>query len=237
MSSKLSIPIFALVIGLALPAISQDKPTPVRIRAVLHDPARPQADLYYADQNGTLLKIEFRQEDLTRPILMMPFNGSLVLYDKAVINPEKPQENMAASVKLPPDLKQAICVVLPNAAGARPAYRMLLLDDSERAFPGGESRVLSLINVETALQAGEHRLPVKPGQFTRVPSVSKVNDFNMAQTNFYYQKNGAWVAFTERQLQYLDACRRLFIVHATMGALNPTVTTIVDTMRSQNRAN
>ena len=35
--------------------------------------------------------------------------------------------------------------------------------------------------------------------------------------------------FTERQLQYLDACRRLFILHATPGALQPTITTIVDT--------
>lgn len=51
----------------------------------------------------------------------------------------------------------------------------------------------------------------------------------MAQTNFYHQKGGSWVVFAERQLQYLDACRRLFIIHATPGTLQPTVTTIVDT--------
>jgi len=59
--------------------------------------------------------------------------------------------------------------------------------------------------------------------------VRNVNEFNMAQTNFYYQEGGSWVAFTERQLQFLDACRRLFIVHVTPGATAPTVTTIVDT--------
>jgi hypothetical protein len=37
------------------------------------------------------------------------------------------------------------------------------------------------------------------------------------------------VPFTERQLQFLNAYRRLFIVHATPGALQPSVTTIVDT--------
>ncbi len=83
--------------------------------------------------------------------------------------------------------------------------------------------------METAIQAGEHRLPVNPGKFTKVPPVTKVNEYNMAQTNFYYQQGGSWVAFAERQLQYLDACRRLFIIHATPGALQPTVTTIVDT--------
>jgi hypothetical protein len=53
----------------------------------------------------------------------------------------------------------------------------------------------------------------------------------MAQTNFYYQEGEAWVPFTERQLQYLDASRRLFIIHATPGALQPTITTIVDVDR------
>ena len=161
---------------------------------------------------------------------MLPVNGSLVLYDKAAIDPENPAASLAASVKLPPDLKRAIVVVLPAPPGGKPAYRMLLIDDSEKAFPNGESRALSLISVETAIQAGEHKLPVHPGKITRVPPVRKVNEFNMAQTNFYYQQGGSWVAFAERQLQYLDACRRLFIIHATPGALQPTVTTIVDTV-------
>jgi hypothetical protein len=52
----------------------------------------------------------------------------------------------------------------------------------------------------------------------------------MAQTNFYYQQGEAWVPFTERQLQFLDVCRRIFIIHATPGALQPTITTIVDIM-------
>ena len=67
---------------------------------------------------------------------------------------------------------------------------------------------------------------------SRVPPVSKVNEFNMAQTHFYFQQGNSWMAFTERQLQYLDAWRRLFIVHATAGALTPTVTTIVDVTRA-----
>ena len=62
-----------------------------------------------------------------------------------------------------------------------------------------------------------------------MPPVTKVNEFNMAQTNFFYQQGEAWVVFTERQLQYLDASRRLFIIHSTPGALQPTITTIVDT--------
>ena len=218
------------VVGLSLAVHAQDKETavPVQIRAVLHDPVRPTADLFYTDKTGAVVQLNFRPQDLTEPLFTLPLNGSLVLYDKALIDPKKPAASVAASVKLPADLKRAMIVVVPAAEGAKPAYRMLIIDDSESAFPSGESRVLPLISVETAIQAGEHRLPVHPGKITKVPPVKKVDEFNMAQTNFYYQQGGSWVAFTERQLQYLDASRRVFIIHATPGAIQPTVTTIVD---------
>lgn len=230
---KSSLSILTLVAGFSCPVLAQDqeKPAPVQIRAVLHDPVRPVANLFYTDTTGAVVQLNFRPQDLTEVLFMLPANGSLVLYDKAAINPEKPADSLAASVKLPPDLRRAILVVLPAPAGGKTAYRMLLIDDSEKAFPNGESRALSLINVETAIQAGEHKLPVNPGKITRVPPVRKVNEFNMAQTNFYYKQGGSWVAFAERQLQFIDASRRLFIIHATPGALQPTVATIMDVNR------
>ena len=206
-----------------------DVKTPVQFRAVLHDPIHPAADLYYTDGKGAVTKLEFRPYDLTRNLSTLPLNGSMVLYDKADIDPKKPEASLAASVKLPPDLKRAIVVVLPAPDGTKPAYRMVIIDDSAKAFPCGESRVLPLVAVETAIQAGEHRLPIHPGKITSVPPVKKVNAFHMAQTNFYYKQGEAWVPFTERQLQFLDANRRVFIVHVTPGALQPSVTTIVDT--------
>ena len=225
----LSLSILA-VIGLSLAVHAQEKgkAVPVQIRAMLLDPVRPVANLFYTDQTGAVVKLNFRPRDLTRPLLTLPVNGSLVLYNKTSIDPENPAESLGASVKLKPNIKQAIVLVIPAPADKKPAYRMLVIDDSEKAFPNGESLALSLVGVETAIQAGEHRLPIHPGKITRVPPVRKVNEFNMAQTNFYYQKGGAWVAMTERQLQYLDVCRRLFIIHATPGALHPTVTSIVD---------
>jgi hypothetical protein len=209
-------------------AQEKDMPAPVRIRAVLHDPVQPTADLFYPDQTGAVVQLNFRPKDLTEALFTLPVNGSLVLYDKATIDPGNPAESLAASVKLPPGIQRAIVVVLPAPAGGKPAYRMLVIEDSDKAFPYGGSLALSLVGVETAIQAGEHRLPVHPGKIASVPPVRKVNEFNMAQTNFHYRHGGSWVTFTERQLQYVDACRRLFIIHATPGALQPTVTTIVD---------
>ena len=210
-------------------AQQKDDSAAIQIRAVLHDPVHPTAELFYADKAGTIVALELLPQDLTRPVMTLPVNGSLVLYDKLTVDPKKPEASLAATCKIPPDTKRGIVVILPGSAGSKPAYRMVFIDDSAKAFPKGESRVLTLLPVEAAIEAGEHKLPIHPGVLTAIPPVRKVNPYNMAQTNFYYKKAESWVPFTERQLQYLDAFRRVFIVHATPGAQQPTVTTIVDT--------
>jgi hypothetical protein len=228
MGSGLSFAVLA-AIGL-LPALhAQEKVPTVKFRAVLHDPGQPTPDLFYTDGAGAIVQLNFRPRDLTLPLSTLPVKGSLVLYDKAAIDPGNPTASMAASVSLPPNIKEAIVVVLPAPVGQTPPYRMLVIDDSEKAFSKGESRVISLIGLELVIQAGEHKVPVHPGDITRVPPVRQVNEYKMAQTDFSYQKDDSWITFNERQLQYIDACRRIFIVHARQGAIAPTVTTIVDT--------
>lgn len=106
----------------------------------------------------------------------------------------------------------------------------LIIDDSAKGFPGGESRVLSLVRMETAIQAGEHKVRILPGKLTRVPAVQKRNAYNIAQTNFYYKKNAtAWSVFTERQVKYSDRLRRIYLITGFSGGTDLYVTTIVDT--------
>ena len=204
----------------------------LQVRAVFHDPIQPAAELYYMNKDGEAQLLEFRSKAFSRPIMTIPLNGSLVLYDTAMIDPENPTAGLAASAKLPAGIRRAIVVIIPAPQGRKPDYRMLVIDDSERAFPGGESLVLPLINANMVIQAGEHTVPVYPGKLTSVPPVEEKNDFNMAQTNFHYHNGENWVTFAERQLQFLDASRRLFIVDFTPGALQPRVTTIMDVKRT-----
>jgi hypothetical protein len=85
-----------------------------------------------------------------------------------------------------------------------------------------------MTQVDTALQAGEHKIPVPSGKVTELPAVKKVNEFNMAQANFFYKEADQWVAFTERQLQFLDSTKRIFLIYLTPGSTQPFVTTLVD---------
>lgn len=219
----------ALWLPMASHAQQREDVGPLQIRAVLHDPVHPTAELYLPDQAGTVVRLKLLAEGLSETQTTLPVNGSLVLYNTATVDPKNPAASLAASVRVPPDTKRAILVVFPGPATAKPAYRIVLINDAAAAFPNGESRVLSLIQVETAIEAGEHKLAVPGGKIIHVPPVKKVNEFNIAQTNFYYKEGKAWVPFTERQLQYLDEFRRIFIVHVTPGATQPFVTTIVDT--------
>ena len=139
--------------------------------------------------------------------------------------------SVAASVKLPPNVKRAIIVISPAPAGTKPAYRMDLIDDSAPAFPKGESRIISLVPMEASIEVGEHKLTIRPGEITRLPAVTKVNEYNMAQTSFSYKEGDTQANFSDRQLQYLDGFRRIFIVHPTPNGSQPSVTTIVDTVQ------
>jgi hypothetical protein len=207
--------------------------TSCRIRVVLNDPANPGAELYYADQVGSISRLEFQDQNLSQPIMTQLVNGSLVFYDKPTVDLMKPEGSLAATCKVPTGSKQGAVVVLPSPGGAKPAYRLVFIADSAKDFPKGESRILTLLPTETAIEAGEHKLPIHPGQITRLPPVKKVSEYNMAQTNFYYKKGDAWTAFTERQLQYIDGFRRIFIVQIMPGAAQPTVLAISDSTTPQ----
>ncbi len=205
--------------------------TPVEVRAVLHDPLHPLAELYLTDKKGGFVRLNFVAEGLSEVYSTVPVNGSVVLYDSPVPDAKHPEANVAAVAKVPGDARRLIMVVVPGG-GTQRAWRMFLLDDTPAAFPAGESRVINLTPVEMAVEAGEHKLPVNPGAVTRVPAVKKVNPYNMAQTNFYFKEGEIWTVFTERQLQYLDAFRRVFLIHVTPGSTEPFVATIVDTAPS-----
>lgn len=222
--------IFSIVASLfPLLAHAQEASAVIQVRAAYHNPVKPVAELYMADQAGGIVKVNLVAEGLSAPQLSLPTNGNLVLYTTAQVDPKNPEASLAASAKIPEGVKLATVVIFPAAKETdKPPYRMVIINDSPAEFKKGESRAINLTAVETAIQAGEHKLALPSGKVTAVPAVEKVNEFNMAQTNFYYKEGESWVPFTERQLQFLDTTRRIFLIYLTPGSQQPFVTTIVD---------
>lgn len=226
---KLILSIVALGLCSIGHAQSAGEAAPIQIRAVLHDPAHPVVDLFILDPSDAVVKLDLRRANLSPAQMTRPVNGSILFFNAANVDLEKPMENVAATMKVPPGLNRVIVILVPPPPDSKFAMHAVLIDDTANGFPKGESRILSMIPVEVGIQAGEHRLRAEPGKVTRIPAVEKRNEFNIAQTNFYYNKDDSWVVFTERQIQYLDKFRRIFLVSVPPGGGHPYITTIVDT--------
>ncbi len=206
----------------------KDAPT-IQIRAVLHDPAHPETELFIPDSSDGVEKLNLRRANLSPVQMTRPVNGAILFYNTATFDPEKPMENLVAMLKVPPGMNRIIVILVPNPPDSKFAMHAVLIEDTATGFPKGESRILSMIPVEVGIQAGEHRVRADPGKITRIPAVEKHNEFNIAQTSFYYKKDESWVVFTERQVKYSDKLRRIYLIVAPQGSRSPYVTTIVDT--------
>jgi hypothetical protein len=201
---------------------------PIQIRAVLFDPTHTMVDLFIPEPSGTAVKLNLQPASLSKPQLTVPLNGMVLFYNTDAVNPEKPMENLAATLKVPQNVRRAIAILFPNPPGSKLAIRAMLIDDSAKGFPKGESRVVNLISAKVAVQAGEHKVGALPGKVTTIPPVEKRNEYNMAQTNFYFEEEDTWVPFSERQIKYVERVRRIYLIAPVRGGDYPYVTTIVD---------
>jgi len=192
------------------------------LRVYLHDPVHPRGvDLSAAGPDDAEVPLPFRAGKLSLPVEVQLEDHLLLLRS----DDGKP----AASTKVPATQKRAVAIVLPDPdKESAPPYRVVLVDDAPDRFRWGESRAVNLLGIDAAIEAGEHRVALRAGRTTAVPAVRQVNEFNIAQTNFFYRSGEEWLPFTERQLQYVDDSRRIFLIHATPGSRRPFVTTLVD---------
>lgn len=214
-----------LLLVLAGSASGQD--SAVQIRAVLHDPAKPDARFFVGKVGETLLPLKLAEEGLTESQKVPVENGSLNLFTSATVDKANPQASLAATVKVAEGAGSLVVIILPSGEAA-PGYRMVALDDRPAAFPWGESKAINLTPVEFALEIGDQKLTLPGGKVTPVPKVTKLDEYNRAQTNFYYKEGDQWVVAAERQMQYLATLRRIFLIYKSPGALAPDVRTIID---------
>lgn len=201
------------------------------LRAVLHDPLKPQTDLFVPVKEGELEILYLSLEGLTDPQEVQLADGVLRLYTSPTIDPEKPLENLAATLTVPEALTRAVVFIFPSGKEAGPAYRMVVLNDDPRVFPKGETRVLNMTALALAMKAGEHAVKLPSAKISSVPVVKKLDHMNRAPTEFYRPGDGdtEWILFAERPMQFSLSARNLVIVYQMAGLKEPRVRTLVDT--------
>jgi hypothetical protein len=220
-------------LALGVSAAAQDAPaaSKLRLRAVLHDPLNPHAELYVRDATGALVRLYLALEGLTEAQNVSLSGGALQLFTSNTIDPAKPLEHLAATATVPANVKRAIAFIFPAAAGAKPPFRMMVIDDGAAAFPKAESRVLNLTPLELAMKAGEHSVKLPASKVSAVPRVAKRNALNQAQTEFYRKGKGAneWLLLAERPMQFTDEIRNIILVFQMPNVEQPQLRTLVDT--------
>jgi hypothetical protein len=214
-----------VLIWFALIGLSFGQESSLQMRAVLHDPAQPEMQFFVGKVDG-LVPLNLVAEGLAEPQKISTENGLLNLYSSAVVDKNNPSASLAASVKVPPGASRVIAIILPSQG--TPPYKMFLLDDDAGSFPWGESKAVNLTGVDFAVEIGEHKILVPSGKIMAVPKVKKLDEFNRAQTNFYYKNEDRWVVAAERQMQYIDTLRRVFLIYKSQNAVGPDVRTIMD---------
>lgn len=201
----------------------------LRLRTLLHDPLNPHAEFHVAGPKGGLERLNLSVEGIGIAQEVAFENGTLRLFSTATVDPSKPLADLAAACTVPAALKQALVLIVPAGGTAKPPYKLMLLDDSAAAFPWGESRAINLTAIPLAMAAGEHRIQLKPAAVTRIPKVTKLNDFNQAHTQFFQKDGEGWLLVNERPTQYTGQIRNIFLLFAMPGVPEVQVRTLIDT--------
>ena len=220
----------AVLIGSLCPLAAQAQDEAIRkvtIRAFLNQSTPAAGGLFVHDSPNSLTALDLTRGELPAGQMVALIDGKLTLFNTSSMDPQKLKGGVVGAVSVPPSIDHAIAIIQPRGDG-KPGYGVVLIDDSFSAFPRGESRVVSFTTFPTALQVGEHKIPAASGKITKVPVVKKVDAYNMAQTNFYYKRETAWIPFSESKLKYLDAYRQVFICSVRAGGKSPMLTTLID---------
>ena len=224
--------LFAGIVCLAASAEPEVSPK-IRIRAVLHDPMKPYAEMYVPSAAGPLERLNLAMEGLTQPQRVSLTKGVLLVYSSSTIDASKPQANLLATATVPEGVKQAIMFIVPSGDPKKLPYKMLVLNDSAAAFPKGESRVINMTGLSLAVRAGEHSIEVGPAKIVAVPRVTKVNAANQAQTSFFRKADKEWLTLSERPMQFTDGLRNIFLIYLMPNVDEPQIRTLIDTSSPQ----
>lgn len=199
----------------------------VEVRAVLNDPVNSGVVLQVQTAPKVFNALPLVAEGLSTPVKVELAQDRITLHGPSGADPNVPPP-VVASVAVPASAQRCIVVIAPAEKNVAPAYRAIAFDDSMQAFPYGESRIVNFTPELLAVQAGSTKLPLPAGQVTSLPMIKDVNAYNMAQTNFYSKSGNEWTAITERQLQYANTLRRVFIAYVAPHAAAPSIRTIAD---------
>jgi len=141
----------------------------LKIRALSFQLDSPPADVYAHDPatGGKIpaVKIDMKSY-LNHEFNLQPSHPeSLVFTKSADVASLKDPASLVAKAKVPPNLKSGIFMFLPGSGKAGEApFRVLVVEDSQQAFPAGSFKVMNLSPHKVRIQLENQNYPFASGE-------------------------------------------------------------------------
>lgn len=133
-----------------------------------------------------------------------------------------------ATPTCPPGERQ-LAIFLPGPSEKNP-YQVLILDDSEKSFPMGQTLAYNLSQGNVRFAIGENQLDLKPSKHGLIPRAKKLNAMNQASVVISFTNaSGTLVPVNSTRWLSSDQQRTLALAFVHPRTRQPTVQAYVDT--------
>jgi len=187
----------AFVLAVSLPLTAQEKaPAKTELRFLAFSAEVQQKEVFAHDPAAP---------DVTAPVKVEIKNylnhqfSTLALLSRKIVFTTKAErasighpEEVIGEVSLPNGVNSAILLFLPGKAGSAGSNKIMVVNDSKKAFPAGSFHITNLSPLEVRLMLEQKQFNFKPGQTVLIED-PPVREGEMSGMRTFAFKNNAWV--------------------------------------------
>lgn len=145
---------------------------------------------------GNFTTVRLSTANIVGPVECTVRDGRIALLAaKAPAEPAGAAPPEIASVKMPANLRRAVVILFPPAAGKAAEYRTLVLNHDATDFPLGIYRLVNLANKPVRGAVGREIVQAKPGGIADLKLTG--NPGTVVPVRFEFQENERWNLLTE----------------------------------------
>ena len=220
-----------LLAASSLAALAQETIPTVRCRTICFQVVDGLSTLYAAGRReGQVVSCSLSTAAFSEPRIVGAPGGRMVFYGREPSSTDLENNEPVAAVKIPPSLKSALLLFVPNPKQGGKAYHVVVLDDSQATFKPGGALVLNLYQKDVRFIIGEHKKQLSPGKVLYLDIPNQRDDFNMASVAFQFEGPKGWRTATENRLRFTERLRHVIVTYVDTRSKRPRLRTYRDVL-------
>ena len=201
---------------------------PVQCRFLSFGAGSDAGSVLATSDQGAMVTCPLSANELSKPIVCSAKDNAINFISESEKKP-------VAKVVIPAGIKSALLVFVPAPAKAaaeetQPSagWRVLVIEDTPKAFPDGGAFVANFYNKDIRFVIGEHRGMLHAAASHGYTMPAKVDEFNMAPVTFELQQGEQWRTASESMLRFVPGIRYLIFAYVDPASGRPRIRTVQD---------